>query len=182
MDNKILNKLNKKVIISIIIAIVVIALIGVSIIIYNIMSKPSEKKATELINTYIQAMTEADGQLMIQNFDVEANTILEQEGERKFAKNYKDKDEYIQKYLKENNYENIDELKNNVVTKFESSYGYYQYELKEIKSIEKSDKCKKIIVVRAKVKLQSKYYSRVDTARFYLLKVDGQYKIIDAEI
>ena len=151
--------------------IAVVILLIIVLVVISLLGKPSKKQSEKLIKDYLSAINDKD--------------VFKEESEKKFDKKYKDKD-YIKKYLKDNSYEDISDVEDSISSEFKSKYGYYsrEYSFKEISEIKKSGKSKKIKIIKAKVKTKSKYSSNSDTVnlKLYVIKVDGNYKIVGAEM
>ena len=77
----------------------------------------------------------------------------------------------------------LNDIKDDIADEFEDTYKYtsYQCSLDKITSIEKSEKSKKIVIIRAKVKCKTTYTSTTDTYKFYVVKVNGKYRIVNVE-
>lgn len=166
--------------VALIVLIVIIALVA------GLSGKPSKGKSEELVKSYLKAVQEADDEKFENLIDVKGYIIFKEEGEKKFDAKYKDKETYIKKYLKDKNYDDVSEAKDSISSSFKSRYSYSskEYSLKEITSIKKSNRSKKICEIKAKVKAKSSYSSSSDTKnlKLYVMKVDGKYKIIGAEL
>lgn len=173
---------------SIIGGVALIVLIIIIALIVGKSGKPSKSKSEELVKSYLNVVEDADGEKFGKLIDVKGYIIFQEEGEKKFDKKYKDKDKYIKSYLKDKNYDDITEAKDSIESNFKKEYSYTynsgEYSLKEITSIKKSNKSNKISVIKAKVKVKNEYSSSTDTKnlRLYVIKVDGEYKIIGAEL
>ena len=87
----------------------------------------------------------------------------------------------LEKYFDE-----LSDAESSITTTLKNKYKYSskEYSLKEITSIKKSSKSKKIKIIKAKLKVKSSYSSSSDTAnlKLYVIKVDGEYKIVSAEL
>lgn len=162
--------------------IIVAVIIAIIVIAINVHNKPNEEKAKSVVETYVQAMSDGDGEKMINLIDLEGYIIFNKNGEKDFDENYKNKSELINNYLSEKNYSDLNGASQKISSDFENVYGYYSYTVNEITSIEKSDKSKNLIVVRCKVQLKSNRYSTVNSARFYLLKNNGDYKVVGIDM
>lgn len=188
-EKKSMDPKTKKIItFSIIGGVALIVLITIIALIIGMLGKPSKSKSEELVKSYLKAVEEADGDKFEKLIDVKGYIIFKEEGEKKFDAKYKDKDKYIKKYLKDKNYDDISEAKDSIVSSFKSKYSYSynskEYSLKEITSVKKSNRSKKISEIKAKVKVKRSSSSSSDTKnlKLYVLKVDGEYKIIGADL
>jgi len=112
--------------------------------------------------------------------------ILSEEGEKKFDNKYKEKGSYVKKFMSKNYIDDKDELGDRIFDQekstFNISYGSYEYSLKEITSVKKSTKSKKVAIIKAKVSKKSSYDKDTINVRFYVIKTDGKYKIVGTEI
>lgn len=166
-------------------AIVVIAIIIMIIAIITSMGKPSKSKAEDLVEEYLSAVNEHNGEDFIKLVDAKGYIIIREENEKSFAKKYKNED-YINEYMEDKNYDDISDVEDEISNEFKNKYMYSskEYSLKEITEIKKSSKSNKIIIIKAKVKVKSKTYSTTDTKtmKLYVTKVDGSYKIIYEDI
>ena len=155
------------------------------LVVISLLGKPSKKQSEKLIKDYLSAINDKDGDEYIKLIDTKGYIVFKEESEKKFDKKYKDKN-YVKKYLKDNSYEDISDVEDSISSEFKSKYGYYsrEYSFKEISEIKKSGKSKKIKIIKAKVKTKSKYSSNSDTVnlKLYVIKVDGNYKIVGAEM
>lgn len=165
--------------------IAVVILLIIVLVVISLLGKPSKKQSEKLIKDYLSAINDKDGDEYIKLIDTKGYIVFKEESEKKFDKKYKDKN-YIKKYLKDNSYEDISDVEDSISSEFKSKYGYYsrEYSFKEISEIKKSGKSKKIKIIKAKVKTKSKYSSNSDTVnlKLYVIKVDGNYKIVGAEM
>lgn len=145
--------------------------------------KMSKKQAEKLVNQYTEAISEKDGDKLLDIIDTKGYVIFQEEGEKDFNKKYKDKENYIKKYIKKNDYDDLEDIEEEISSSFESKYKYlsYEYTLKEITDIKKSSKSNKIVVVKAKVKVKSSYGTDTKTLRLYTVKVNNKFKIVGAE-
>lgn len=189
VEKKSMDPKTKKIItFSIIGGVALIVLVLIIALIVGISGKPSKSKSEELVKSYLKAVQEADEDKFEKLIDAKGYIIFQEEGEKKFDKKYKDKEKYIKDYLKDKNYDDITEAKDSIISSFKSKYSYYynskEYSLKEITSVKKSNRSKKIVEIKAKVKVKSSYSSSSDTKnlKLYVLKVDGEYKVIGAEL
>ena len=188
-EKKPIDLKNKKIItFTIIGGVALIVLVIIIALIAGMVSKPSKSKSEELVKSYLKAVQDADGDKFGKLIDIKGYIIFNEEGEKKFAAKYKDKEKYIKDYLKDKNYDDISEAKDSIISSFKSKYSYSynskEYSLKEITSIKKSNRTNKITIIKAKVKVKSSYSSSSDTKnlKLYVMKVDGEYKIIGAEL
>lgn len=189
VEKKSMDPKTKKIItFSIIGGVALIVLIIVIALIIGMLGKPSKSKSEELVKSYLKAVEEADGDKFEKLIDVKGYIIFQEEGEKKFDAKYKDKEKYIKKYLNDKNYDDVSEAKESIVSSFKSKYSYYysskEYSLKEITSVKKSNRSKKISVIKAKVKVKRSSSSSSDTKnlKLYVVKVDGEYKVIGADL
>ena len=147
--------------------------------------KPSKAKSEELVKDYLKAVNDDDADEFAKLIDVKGYIIFNEESEKKFDKKYKSKN-YINDYLKDNNYDELSDVKDAISSKFKNKYTYSskEYSLKEITEVKKSTKSKKVKIIKAKVKVKTSYSSSTDTAnlKLYVIKVDGEYKIVRAEL
>ncbi len=161
-----------------------IAFILILAVVIALMSgKPSKKTAEKVVKSYIEAMNDADGDKFLNTIDPEGYIIFQEEGEKKFDKNYKDKKDYIKEYLEDHDYDDMDEAKESLAATFKSTYKYTssEYSVKQITSVAKSSRSKNIKVVKAKIKYKNSYSSDTKTMKFYLMKVKGKYKVVGME-
>lgn len=163
---------------------VVIVVIAIVLLICAI-GKPSKSKSKEIIEDYLKAVNEDDSDLYAKLIDAKGYIIFNEEGEKKFDKKYKSKN-YISNYLEDKSYDDLSDAKDAIVQKFKSKYMYLskEYSFKELTEVKKSNKSKKIYIIKAKLKVKSSYSSSSDTTnlKLYVIKVDGKYKVINAEI
>src|SRR5574344_1742524 len=167
----ILNNIPKKnlfIIGGIVLAIIVI--ISVICITIYMCNKPNKDKAKQVVEEYIAAMTEGNGEKMISTIDSEGYIIFKEDKEKNFDKNYKNKSDFVNNYLAKNEISDLNLAKQRISAEFESKFGYYKYSMNEITGIDNSDVSKNIIIVRCKIELRSNRYNTLNTARFYLLK------------
>lgn len=157
-------------------------IITIIIVAINIHNKPNEEKAKSIVESYIQAMSEGNGEKMLSVIDKEGYIIFNKVEEKNFDENYKKKSDFISNYLSENKYSDLNAASQKISSDFENVYGYYTYTLNEITSIENSERSKNLIVVRCKVQLKSNRYSTVNSAKFYILKNNGDYKIVGIDM
>lgn len=150
------------------------------------LNKISKGDAEKLVKSYITAVNDKDGEKYLGLVDTKGYIIFKEEGEKKFKEKYKDKDKYIKKYMSSNDYDDFEDVEYDVEKNFKSLYRYSsnEYSFKEIKEIKKSEKSSNIVVVKAKIKVKSKYSTATDnkTLVLYTVKVNGKYKIIGEEI
>ena len=176
----------KKIMLFSIIGGVTILLLILIIVIFSMMSKPSKNKAENLVKNYLKAVNEHDGEKLSKILDIKGYIIFNEEDEKKFDKNYKNKEKYIKDYVDEKNYDDLADAKESILKKFESRYSYSskEYTLKEVTEVKKSNRSKKIYVIKGKVKVKSTYYSTTDTKniKLYVIKADGEYKVVGAEL
>lgn len=187
VEKKSIDPKTKKIItFSVIGGVALIVLIVLLILIIGMLGKPSKNKAEDIVKSYLKAVEEDDADKFEKLIDAKGYIIFKEEGEKKFDAKYKDKEKYIKKYLDNKNYDDVSEAKDAIVSSFKSKYSYKtkEYTLKEITEIKKSNRSKKIVEVKAKVKVKRKTSSSSDTKnlKLYLLKVDGQYKIVGADL
>lgn len=143
--------------------------------------KPSKKQAENLVEEYTKALENSDEYDILDLIDTKGYIIFNEEGEKSFNKKYKEKDDYIKRYLKKNDLDDIEEAEEKIYKSIKSK-NYYKYSLKEISSIKKSSKCNKIVIIKAKVKAKSSYSTDTKTLRLYVIKVSGKYKIVGSEV
>lgn len=167
-------------------AVALILIIAAIIVLVNISGKPSKSKAESLVKDYLKAVNDDDDEKFAKLIDVKGYIIFKEEEEKKFDKKYKEKEDYIKDYLKDNDYDDLSEAKDTITRNFKSKYSYssYEYSIKEITEVKKSNKSKKISIIKAKVKAKSSYSSLSDTKnlKLYVIKADGGYKIVGAEL
>lgn len=165
--------------------IAVVLIIILAIIFISMAGKPSKAKSEELVKDYLKAVNDDDADEFAKLIDVKGYIIFNEESEKKFDKKYKNKN-YINDYLKDNNYDELSDAKDAISSKFKNKYTYSskEYSLKEITEVKKSTKSKKVKIIKAKVKVKTSYSSSADTAnlKLYVIKVDGEYKIVSAEL
>lgn len=181
------NGKNKKIIaISLVSLVGIIALIAIIIFVIGALGKPSKKVSEQLVKDYLEAVNDDDGDKFTDLIDLSGYVIYKEEDLKKFDNKYKDKEKYLKKYMEEKSYDEKADVKDAIAKTFKnnSSYKHNEYSLKEITSIKKSEKSKKVVVIKAKVKSKSKYYDSTDTVnlKMYVVKVSGEYKIVGAEL
>lgn len=171
---------------SIIGGVALIAIIVIIALIVGLSGKPSKGKAQDLVKSYLSAVENADEDKFEKIIDTKGYIIFKEEEEKKFDTKYKNKDKYIKDYLEDRDYDDLSDAKDSILSSLKSRYSYSskEYSLKEITSIKKSSKSKKISIIKAKVKVKSKYSSTSDTKnlKLYVVKVDGQYKVVGADL
>lgn len=164
----------------------VVLLIGIIIFIVGLFGKPSKSVATDLVKDYLEAINDKDSEKFEKLIDVKGYVIYKEEGLKKFDSKFKEKDKYINKYMNDKGYEDIDEVKSSVSKSFKTKYQYdsKEYSFKEIVKIEKSTKSKKTVVIKAKIKAKRKNSDSSDTKtmKMYVTKVDGKFKVVGVEI
>lgn len=185
-ENKNTKPKNKKILtFSLVGGIAVVAIIIIAIIIACFAGKPSKSKSEEIIKDYLAAINDKSEDEFAKVIDTKGYIVYKEEGEKKFDKKYDDK-KYIKNYLEDNNFDELSDAESSITTtlKNKNKYSSKEYSLKEITSIKKSSKSKKIKIIKAKLKVKSSYSSSSDTAnlKLYVIKVDGKYKVINAEI
>lgn len=186
-ENKNTKPKNKKILtFSLVGGIAVVAIIIIAIIIACFAGKPSKSKSEEIIKDYLAAINDKSEDEFAKVIDTKGYIVYKEEGEKKFDKKYDDK-KYIKNYLEDNNFDELSDAESSITTTLKNKYKYSskEYSLKEITSIKKSSKSKKIKIIKAKLKVKSSYSSSSDTAanlKLYVIKVDGKYKVINAEI
>ena len=157
----------------------------IAIIIACFAGKPSKSKSEEIIKDYLAAINDKSEDEFAKVIDTKGYIVYKEEGEKKFDKKYDDK-KYIKNYLEDNNFDELSDAESSITTtlKNKNKYSSKEYSLEEITSIKKSSKSKKIKIIKAKLKVKSSYSSSSDTAnlKLYVIKVDGKYKVINAEI
>ena len=176
---------NKKILaFSLVGGIAVIAVIIIAIIIACFAGKPSKSKAEDIIKDYLSAINDKSEDELAKVIDTKGYIVYKEEGEKKFDKKYNDK-KYIKNYLEDNNFDELSDAEKSITKVLKGKYYYSrEYSLKEITSIKKSDKSKKIKVIKAKLKVKYDSSSSSSTVnlKLYVIKVDGEYKVINAEI
>lgn len=186
-DVKNVSDVTKKRIItfSVIGGVALIALILVIILLGSFAGKPSKSEAEKLVKKYLQAATDDDADQFADIIDTEGYIIYKQEGIKKFDKKYKDKKKYLKDYYEDHNLDGLSDAKDKVAEEFENKYYTYysskEYTLKEITGIEKLNSSKKLKVIKAKVKVKYSSTSDTQTMKFYVMKVNGKYKIVAVE-
>ena len=185
-ENKNTKPKNKKILtFSLVGGIAVVAIIIIAIIIACFAGKPSKSMSEEIIKDYLAAINDKSEDEFAKVIDTKGYIVYKEEGEKKFDKKYDDK-KYIKNYLEDNNFDELSDAESSITTtlKNKNKYSSKEYSLKEITSIKKSSKSKKIKIIKAKLKVKSSYSSSSDTAnlKLYVIKVDGKYKVINAEI
>lgn len=185
-ENKNTKPKNKKILtFSLVGGIAVVVLIIIAIVIACFAGKPSKSKSEEIIKDYLAAINDKSEDEFAKVIDTKGYIVYKEEGEKKFDKKYDDK-KYIKNYLEDNNFDELSDAESSITTTLKNKYKYSskEYSLKEIASIKKSSKSKKIKIIKAKLKVKSSYSSSSDTAnlKLYVIKVDGKYKVINAEI
>lgn len=185
-ENKNTKPKNKKILtFSLVGGIAVVVLIIIAIVIACFAGKPSKSKSEEIIKDYLAAINDKSEDEFAKVIDTKGYIVYKEEGEKKFDKKYDDK-KYIKNYLEDNNFDELSDAESSITTTLKNKYKYSskEYSLKEITSIKKSSKSKKIKIIKAKLKVKSSYSSSSDTAnlKLYVIKVDGKYKVINAEI
>ena len=178
---------NKKILtISLVSLVAIIILIVAIVFIIGALSKPSKKVSEELVKDYLTAVNDVDGEKFTDLIDLNGYIIYKEEDAKKFDKKYKDKDKYLKNYMKDKNHDDKSDVESKIADTFENnnSYKYKEYTFKEITSIKKSSKSKKIVVIKAKVKTKTKYSDTSETSnlKLYVIKVSGEYKIVGAEL
>ena len=106
------EKTRKMLILGSIAAIIMILLIVIIILIISALGKPSKKAAEKIVNTYIAAMNDDDGEKAMEVTDAEGYIIFKEYGEKKFDKNYKKKKEYLKDYYDRNDLEDKEDAEN----------------------------------------------------------------------
>lgn len=185
-DVKSSNNSKKKIItFSIIGGVALIAIILVIVLISAFAGKPSKSEAEKLVKKYLQAATDDEAEQFADIIDTEGYIIYKEEGVKKFDKKYSNKKKYLKDYYEDHNLDGLSEAKDEVAETFENRYYTYysskEYTLKEITSIEKLNSSKKLKVIKAKVKVKYSSTSDTQTMKFYVMKVDGKYKIVAVE-
>ena len=180
------NDAKKKIItFSIIGGVALIALILIIVLLGAFAGKPSKSEAEKLVKNYLQAATDDEADQFADVIDTEGYIIYKEEGVKKFDKKYKDKKKYLKDYYEDHNLDGLSEAKDKVAETFENKYYTYysskEYTLKEITSIEKLNSSKKLKVIKAKVKVKYSSTSDTQSMKFYVMKVNGKYKIVDVE-
>ena len=162
---------------------IVLIIIILAVTIFLICAKPSKKTAEKIVKSYLGAIEDYDGARWLSLIDSKGYIIYQKEGESKFNEKYKDKEDYINKYLDDNFYDDMDDAEDEISSDFVRSYKYdlRDYEFKEISYIKKSKKSDKLFQIKAKVKVKSSYSTDIKNLILYTIKVDGKYKIVDAE-
>lgn len=176
-----MNERRKKIIVVLTMFFLIITLLILSIVcLAKYIDKPSKKTATKLVETYLEAINENDGTVAMSVIDAEGYAIYEAEGEAGFDKTYKKKKLFFEEYYEDNDYEGLEDYKDHLSDSFENNHKYnsYEYSLGKIISIEKSKDSKKIYIIKVKVKKQSSYTFNSETMKFYVIKINGKYKII----
>ena len=184
-ENKNEKPKNKKILaFSLVGGIAVIALIIIAIVIACFAGKPSKSKAEDVIKDYLSAINDRSEDEFAKVIDTKGYIVYKEEGEKKFDKKYNDK-KYIKNYLEDNNFDELSDVEKSITKALKGKYySSREYSLKEITSIKKSDKSKKIKVIKAKLKVKYSSSSSSSTVnlKLYVIKVDGEYKVINAEI
>lgn len=180
------NDAKKKIItFSIIGGVALIALILIIVLLGAFAGKPSKSEAEKLVKNYLQAATDDEADQFADVIDTEGYIIYKEEGVKKFDKKYKDKKKYLKDYYEDHNLDGLSEAKDKVAETFENKYYTYysskEYTLKEITSIEKLNSSKKLKVIKAKVKVKYSSTSDTQSMKFYVMKVNGKYKIVAVE-
>lgn len=176
-----MNEKSKKIIVVFTMLTLIVVLLILSIIfVAKALDKPSKKTSEKLVEKYLEAINENDGSIAMSVIDAEGYLIYSKEGEPEFDKVYKKRKEYLEEFYEDNDYEGIEDYKDSLSDDFENKHRYnlYRYTLGKIISIEKSKDSKKISTIKVKVKKKSNYTVNVETMKFHVIKVNGQYKII----
>lgn len=182
-------KSNKGVKIAIIsvIALIVVALVivGIVAIVKNV-NKPSKKQAEKVVEEYLKVVNDNDKDELVKLIDTDGYIILKEEKESKFDKKYKNKNSYIKSKMKDVGADDVEDLEKLVAKQELSSVFYpskYEYSLKEIISVKKSEKSSKIFVIKAKVSLKDRYDEKeTKTLTMQVIKVKGKYKVVGTKI
>lgn len=162
-------------------------IIFIVIIAMLIGGKPNKKTSEKLVNEYLSALEDSDGEKLRDIIDIEGYLIFSEEDEKGFDKAYKNKKETIKDLIKDiddDDVEDINDMEEMVIKAFERTNKYYsrEYDLKEISEINKSSKSKKIFVIKSKVKVKSSYSTDTKTLKLYVIKSGKGYKIVGTEM
>lgn len=179
---------SKIIIISVIAVAVALLLIAGIVALAKNLGKPSKKQAEKLVKSYIEAINEEDDEELLKMIDADGYAVFQEadEKESKFDKKYKKKKDTVEDFMDDKNLDDKDELEEYIIknegNEFYTSYGY-EYSFKSISSVKKSSKSSKIAVIKAKVKIKTRYdddYTR--TLVLYVMKVSGKYKVIGSQV
>lgn len=178
------SKKTKIILFSVIGSVVVVALIAIIIILANVLSKPSKGEAKKIAQSYISAINDKDKDALLKTIDSDGYIIFKEEGEKKFNEKYKEKSQYIRKYMDKNNLDDSDDLDKQVLKDFNTDlkYSSFNYTVKEVTDVKKSSKSNKLVLIKAKVRVESSYVDTTKVLRLYVTKVKGKYKIVSAEL
>lgn len=183
-------KKNKIVLYSVIGGIIsVVAILAIVLIIILTNGKPSKKVSKKLVEDFVEAVNDKDGDAFAELIDVKGYVIFNEEKESKFNEKYKKKDEYFNKYKKKNDFDDTDDVIDSISTNFENSisqefggaYTKYECKFKDIESVKKSKKSSKIYTIKAKVKVSAYSKDTTKALRLYTVKDGGKYKIVGYE-
>ena len=175
------NKKKKIITFSVIGGIALVIILIVAILLIG--GKPSKKNAKEIVELYLEAVNNYDGEKFLDLLDSSGYIIYHDGGEDEFNKKYNNKNDNIKEYLDRNFYDNLKDAEEEISNSFRRTYKYdlYEYELAEISYIGKSKKSNKLAIIKAKVNIKSVSSNDTKELVIYTTKVDGKYKIVSAE-
>lgn len=165
-------------VLAIITAIVVLVLSKGGKTLSALTGKIDENKAKTVAETYLDALSTGDSEKMFSVYDLEGYFIFKKVKEKGFDQEFDNKSEFIKNYLETARYENLDKAKENIGKNFEDVQGYYSYKIEEYNSIKNSEESKNIIVVNATVKRSTKNSTIDKKIDIYMLKNNGDYKVV----
>ena len=86
--------------------------------------------------------------------------------------------------MDKNNLDDSDDLDKQVLKDFNTDlkYSSFNYTVKEVTDVKKSSKSNKLVLIKAKVRVESSYVDTTKVLRLYVTKVKGKYKIVSAEL
>lgn len=143
--------------------------------------KIDENKAKNVVETYFEGKGNADSKKMLSVYDYEGNFIFQRYKEKDFDENYANRAELVKKFLDYMGDNSVDEALERMAINIESVKDE-TYKITEYTSIEDSKESKNIIVVNAKIQILTKIYNRSGDIKIYLLKNNGDYKVVHYEL
>ncbi len=147
----------------------------------SLTGKIDENKAKNVVETYFEGKSNSDSKKMFSVYDYEGNFIFERYKEKDFDEKYENKSELVKKFLDYMEYDSIDDALERIALNIESIKDE-TYKITEYTSIEDSKESKNIIVVNAKIQILTKIYNRNGDIKIYLLKNNGDYKVVHYEL
>ncbi len=140
--------------------------------------KIDENKAKTVAETYLDALSTGDSEKMFSVYDLEGYFIFKKVKENGFDQEFDNKSEYIKEYLETARFKSLEEAKEIIGRNFEDVQGYYTYKIKEYNSIKNSEESKNIIIVNATVERSTKNSTIDKEINIYMLKNNGDYKVV----